>query len=112
MKDAIKLYSSNCYYCGRGPQNTYTSTNVVKYQLKYNGIDRVDSTKGYTVENSVSCCFDCNRAKSNLTQMEFFNLIERIYSFRVQRLSETSEYGQVTGNKEYPNLTNLGKDIV
>lgn len=30
---------------------------------KLNGIDRVDSTQGYTLENSVPCCRWCNYAK-------------------------------------------------
>lgn len=29
------------------------------------GIDRLDSNKGYTVENIVPCCFTCNQVKSN-----------------------------------------------
>lgn len=42
------------------------------------GIDRLNNDKGYTVENIVSCCSICNKAKSNLTMEEFLAWIERI----------------------------------
>ena len=41
--------------------NTYT----------YSGIDRVDSNIGYEINNVVSCCNICNRAKSNMKLDEF-----------------------------------------
>ena len=45
------LVDKECYYC-----HYYKKEEV-------NGIDRVDNTKGYTKENSVSCCEMCNRIK-------------------------------------------------
>jgi hypothetical protein len=47
--------------------------------ITYNGIDRVDSTKGYFNENVVSCCKVCNRAKSNLSLDEFKEWISKVY---------------------------------
>lgn len=44
-----KLSEANCFYCGLSKE---TSTMA--------GIDRVDSSIGYTLANSVSCCFRCN----------------------------------------------------
>ena len=49
--------------------------------LKCNGIDRVDSSKGYTVENSVTCCKHCNTAKNTMTESDFFKWIKRVYEF-------------------------------
>lgn len=46
----FSLISSPCYYCG-------------KLQENFNGIDRVNSKKGYIKSNCVSCCTMCNRMK-------------------------------------------------
>lgn len=87
----LKLSQDNCYYCNRPPHRTYNaaSTAVGKrytdgYQLEhgdftYNGMDRIDSSRGHTIDNVVSCCFDCNKAKSALTQDDFLKLVELIY---------------------------------
>ena len=50
------LVKGNCVYCIRSlPQG------------KYNGVDRVIPSDGYTLSNVVSCCDDCNRDKSMLS---------------------------------------------
>jgi len=43
------------------------------------GIDRIDSTKAYSLDNCAPCCTDCNIAKNNLTEQEFKNHIKSIY---------------------------------
>jgi hypothetical protein len=91
LEQATTLYKSNCYYCNSTPANKFKSGNVDKFELYYNGIDRVDSKKGYTEDNVVPCCPKCNRAKLDLKQDEFYTLISNIYHYRVQRLSEGSE---------------------
>ena len=40
--------------------------------LKCNGVDRVDNTKGYSVDNSVPCCKFCNTAKHTMSEGDFF----------------------------------------
>lgn len=91
-KDELKkITSQNCFYCGRTPlqiiKNHYKSkvksrgtaaSDNTKYL--YNGIDRVDNDKGYTIENSVPCCSHCNFAKLNMTQGQFMDLITNIYN--------------------------------
>ncbi len=47
---AISLLLEGCVYCGD----------------KGGGLDRVDSSKGYTVENTVSCCTTCNTMKMDM----------------------------------------------
>ena len=44
------------------------------------GIDRIDSSIGYVVENCVPCCTLCNRMKSNLSGREFIAHVDRIAS--------------------------------
>ena len=47
--------------------------------LKINGLDRVDSSKGYTIDNVVPCCAICNTAKNKMTQKEFKEWIKTVY---------------------------------
>lgn len=73
-----EIASQPCYYCGAEPPEK----NGVKEwngTAKINGIDRVDNSKGYTIENSVSCCYDCNQMKSNRTLDNFMKKIKEIY---------------------------------
>jgi hypothetical protein len=67
----------NCEYCGLPPSNLKTYCNTT---IKYNGIDRVDNTKGYEFRNCVTSCFTCNRAKGGLTHTQFIDHIRLINS--------------------------------
>lgn len=70
-----ELTQAPCVYCGGLPSNhakPYRGTFV------YNGIDRADNTQGYTVKNSVSCCWFCNRMKREMTILEFASHIRKI----------------------------------
>jgi len=51
-------------------------------QIETIGLDRIDSSRGYTIDNVKSCCWFCNRAKGNLTEQEFIDWLERIKSFK------------------------------
>lgn len=79
----LALINGECYYCGSGLSNVFTWR--YKYEvasLPFNGVDRLDNTIGYTIDNCVSCCRTCNSAKSTLTLDEFkgwaFRLVERL----------------------------------
>lgn len=78
IEDFKGLISQPCFYCGELPKQVYRPTRY-KTPLIYNGIDRVTNELGYTSSNCVTCCKKCNRAKSTLTQKEFFVLITKIY---------------------------------
>jgi 5-methylcytosine-specific restriction endonuclease McrA len=74
-----KLFRGNCYYCGRLPEQikkTHHRTHSSSYI--YNGIDRVDNSRGYVPENVVSCCDKCNKAKLQMSHDDFLDLIFRI----------------------------------
>ena len=77
----LSLIKSNCYYCGSLPSNVYNNAYKGSNHnpFLYNGIDRVDSSRGYTEDNVVSCCFICNRAKNNMSKSQFLQWIKRIY---------------------------------
>lgn len=77
------IISKNCHYCGEEPEvKMYISNNKHKKvpDLYANGIDRLDPSGHYELGNCVPCCKHCNRAKSDLTQKEFFSKIKRIYN--------------------------------
>jgi len=56
------LRAQNCIYCHR-PSN----------DKHFNGIDRMDSSKGYELGNCVSCCRDCNMMKRSYSVNDFIN---------------------------------------
>lgn len=65
-----------CYYCGVINSNKRYTKNC-KEGFEYNGIDRVDNTKGYNINNVVPCCKICNYAKNDMTQKEFVLWIQK-----------------------------------
>jgi ribosomal protein S27E len=69
--DVKSIIKKDCYYCGSEPSNVKKTKNSISDGLKYSGIDRIDSMKDYTIENTVPCCRICNYAKSNMTLNEF-----------------------------------------
>jgi hypothetical protein len=76
MDEFSFLTKGNCYYCGIEPNQVKKSKNSTVYI--YNGIDRIDNSKGYTMENCVSCCKQCNTSKNILDQREFYSWIVRV----------------------------------
>ncbi len=74
-----KLAEQFCFYCGKSPSNFMKGPYGPNGDWYYNGLDRVDSNRGYTKENTVSCCKRCNIAKNNQTSEEFFVQIKSIY---------------------------------
>lgn len=77
-----QLVKSNCHYCNISPKQLIGG----KYcngKFVYNGIDRIDSTKGYTKENCVACCGVCNKMKLDADLQSFLDQIEMIYKHRV-----------------------------
>ena len=77
-EDFKVLIFSHCYYCGTAPTQTYRPTQY-RSSLKYNGIDRASNSMGYVYSNCVTCCKNCNRAKSDLSMADFFILVEKIH---------------------------------
>jgi hypothetical protein len=73
-----KLIESNCYYCNAEPSNFFKNRKNVDFSLKYNGIDRKDSNKGYEYDNVLPCCGDCNYMKSDLSFEFFIDKIKKI----------------------------------
>lgn len=84
-KEQIReLIEQDCHYCGQKPIVRYTSESCAG-QYEWNGIDRVDNSKGYIEGNCVPCCKTCNFAKRDLTLIEFENWLERAYQKMKER---------------------------
>jgi len=77
----IYLISDNCYYCGKEPDNIKKSLSNSGDYI-YNGIDRLNNIEGYTVDNCVSCCETCNRAKLKMGKSEFLEWIDKVYLYQ------------------------------
>lgn len=81
------LCESNCYYCNAPPkqiQRVYnkqcTPSGLKHAEFIYNGVDRFDNSKGYSMDNSRPCCKTCNRAKDTMSYKDFKDWIERVAS--------------------------------
>lgn len=82
----LQLSQQECFYCGRLPSDSsfytykYGANKSQTLIFRYNGLDRIDSDHGHTVDNVRTSCKQCNQAKNDLTEEEFFSLIRSIYS--------------------------------
>lgn len=80
FKDVV---GKNCYYCGIEPNEVipFKHQNGLEVaKIRFNGIDRLDNTKGYCEKNCVPCCYTCNEMKMDKTTKDFLNKITQIYN--------------------------------
>lgn len=103
-QDFKHLITQNCYYCGAEPKQTLTSTYKDKFEA-INGIDRIDSSKSYNVNNCVSCCSTCNMMKGTLSKYNFLSQIHKIYN-KCIKSSETIENTSNDGNEQSTSQAN------
>lgn len=79
---AVELMRQNCAYCGQEPQNIGKTTGRYKEDPKtwfiHNGLDRIDNYGDYTLDNVVPCCWNCNKAKSNMPLSEWIAWLDRV----------------------------------
>jgi len=71
------ITSKNCFYCDTPPANSYKRSNSNSGEFIYSGIDRVDNSVGYEINNCVPCCYPCNNRKRSVTK----EIIEKAYHF-------------------------------
>lgn len=64
------LTQNNCFYCNSEPSNIKKAQKS-NGEYRYNGLDRIDNSRGYTMDNIVSCCENCNKAKRDLSIDDF-----------------------------------------
>lgn len=78
-EEMVNMFQSNCYYCGCEPRFEFKRKNS-NGGYKYNGIDRLNNEIGYTIENTVSCCSQCNFIKNKYHHDEFVNWVDKVYT--------------------------------
>jgi hypothetical protein len=88
IEEFSKFIFDKCYYCG-----TKDNINNKHNQEGINGIDRMDSTVGYKLNNCVPCCKMCNYMKINHSVEDFLKMIEHI-----------GTYNKLFKGKFYPEL--------
>jgi hypothetical protein len=84
-----KIAKQPCTYCGKiDVKNVHTSEGKNASKERYlecfvsiNGIDRIDSTKGYELDNCTPCCKVCNVRKMDLTQLELAQWVISTYGW-------------------------------
>lgn len=64
----VRSAERKCAYCGLKEEDVpkVGMKTQIGLDLQTLGIDRIDSTKGYSGDNIVLCCFACNKAKGNV----------------------------------------------
>jgi len=66
-EEFFSFWQKSCTYCGD--------------EIETIGLDRIDSQKGYSLENLTSCCSSCNKMKLDLTKEDFLEKIKQIITF-------------------------------
>jgi len=103
------LIFKNCFYCDSPPSqfiyDRYSKNKIISDKfIIVNGIDRIDSNKGYEEGNVRPCCKHCNTAKNTLSENQFKDLISKIYYNWIG--SEISkEYCKIAEKQLKPYLT-------
>ena len=70
---AIRVQSP-CVYCGRKAKEN-----------DYNGLDRVYNDIGYTIDNVVSCCSDCNYMKQEYSFQHFIKVCKKVAEYQATK---------------------------
>jgi len=91
-----ELINKECHYCGAEPGNSMKQHNRM---ITYQGIDRLDNSKGYTPDNVVSCCIVCNKMKKALSHDEFVTHILKVASRFEVKSPQADIYSEVCGGQ-------------
>lgn len=85
----LELSQNNCFYCNKKPSNTsnhyltknsrYSKERQENGYFTYNGLDRLDNTRGHDFDNIVTCCITCNKAKLDRSKKDFLEWIKLVY---------------------------------
>jgi hypothetical protein len=100
----LELSKQNCHYCGVPPSNNSnvykngkraSKEIIAKAYYIYNGLDRVDNSRGHYIDNVVPCCRMCNYSKRDSTLDSFQKYLTFLCAYSivtkriVSQLSET-----------------------
>lgn len=85
-KEFSKIIQKPCIYCGRIDSK---HNRKIDEWFNLNGIDRIDSEKGYVKGNVVPCCWNCNQRKSNMPIDKFVDWIKTVYNYYVLHCTDS-----------------------
>lgn len=74
----FEMTQRSCYYCGSAPE-AISWPHRAGTPWRYNGIDRVDSERGYEEGNMVTCCRTCNMMKQRLSYADFLGHVWKLF---------------------------------
>lgn len=114
------MISQPCHYCGEEPyvhSSMIKRANMKEPMLKCVGIDRIDSSKFYDLDNCVPCCHRCNMMKNALGQDDFLSHVEKIVQHQKEIREGSSTISQESTSEAYADgsgtlLKNQDEDIV
>ena len=72
----LNILNKPCTYCG---------------SLIQIGCDRIDNTKGHTMDNVIPCCWSCNRLRGNIFSIEEMYLIGEFLKTKIYPLRFNKE---------------------
>lgn len=79
VDEFYNLTQQNCFYCNIEPLQIKPAWSKNVKPFIYNGVDRIDSNKGYLKDNSVACCSRCNYAKGDMNVEDYKLWVQRTY---------------------------------
>jgi hypothetical protein len=81
-EEFFSLITLPCHYSGIPPKKLVRS---IEGDFYWNGIDRVDNAKGYTLSNCVPCSDFANAAKLTRPYTEFVAWLDQVAQFRSEQ---------------------------
>lgn len=98
------LILQDCTFCGSEPKSFLRYKRNVHLEdappYYYNGIDRLDNSKGYTMRNCLPCCEICNKAKRDMSISDFQDWLANLVAhFQINIINKYEEKGQTHGLK-------------
>jgi hypothetical protein len=85
-KEIANLIFNNCYWLGIKPSNLFFTGVLDDLPFYINGIDRLDSTKPYTKENSVTCSTEANYFKGPISAEQFLKYCNQVVKTNEHRI--------------------------
>ena len=84
IKELYNKQNGRCFYTDEPMNLGYHRDKKDLYSLNFHNIsvDRIDSKKGYTKENTVLCCWGINNMKQQLPVDELIYWAEKILNFK------------------------------
>lgn len=81
FEEFFEIIKKPCTYCGEPPVDR---AGIKSLRIIANGIDRIDSNKGYIKGNCVPCCPTCNYSKRTMSTKEFSDWIKKVYDYFIK----------------------------